>query len=129
MPSSFIVRSFLILSVTIFQSYFCQGQDMPSGQLILPDKHFKVPFKWKGDSINGQWENYAAMLIPVKLDGCPKQFYMQFDLGVPYSLFYRNKLKAINNQYPLTVHIPDSSVAGMKFSFVAGLALLQEKQR
>jgi hypothetical protein len=93
---------------------------MPSSQLILPNEHYKVPFKWKGDSINGQWENYAAMLIPVKLVGCPKQFYMQFDVGVPYSLFYSNKLKAISSRYPLLVHVPDSANIGSDLSFIAG---------
>jgi hypothetical protein len=87
---------------------------------MLPDERFKIPFTWKGDSINGQWENYAAMLIPVKLDGCPKQFYMQFDVGAPYSLFYRNKLKAISSHYPLAVHIPDSAVTGIGLSFKIG---------
>lgn len=118
MSSLFIVRSFFILSAILLQNYFCRGQVMPSGKLILPDEHFKVPFTWKGDSINGQWENYAAMIIPVKLECCPKQFYMQFDVGVPYSLFYRNKLKAISSQYPLTV--PDSINIGMELSFIVG---------
>ncbi|HEX6431056.1 MAG TPA: hypothetical protein VF008_25375 [Niastella sp.] len=120
MSSFFIVRSFIILSAILYQSYFCLGQNTPSSQLILPDEHFKVPFIWKGDSINGQWENYAAMLIPVKLEGCPKQFYMQFDVGAPYSLFYVNKLKAISSHYPLTAHIPDSAVTGMEIRFTTG---------
>ena len=124
MSSLFIVRSFFILSAIIFQSSFCPAQvreqDMPSSQLILPNEHFKVPFTWKGDSINGQWENYAAMLIPVKLVGCPKQFYMQFDAGAPYSLFYRNKLNAISSQYPLAVHVPDSAVMKMELGFFVG---------
>jgi hypothetical protein len=120
MSSLFIVRSFFILSAILFQNYFCSGQDMSSSQLILPNEHFKVPFTWKGDSINGQWENYAAMLIPVKLVGCPKQFYMQFDVGAPSSLFYRNKLKAISSQYPLAVHVPDSAVTGIELGFIVG---------
>ena len=116
----FIVRSFLILSAIIFQSYFCLGQDTPSNPLNLPVEHFKVPFIWKGDSINGQWEHYAAMLIPVKLVGCPKQFYMQFDVGVPYSLFYRNKLKAISSQYPHAIQVSDSAGMGKEVSFIVG---------
>jgi hypothetical protein len=116
----FIVRSIIILSAVTFQSRFSIAQDLPSSQLVLPEKHFKVPLIWKGDSINGQWEHYAAILIPVKLEGCPKQFYMQFDLGAPYSIFYKNKLEAIKRRYPLKMQLPDSAVIKKEFSFRAG---------
>lgn len=115
-----LVRSIFILSAFLFQNWFCLAQEMPSSQLTLSDKHFNVSFIWKNDSINGQWENYAAMLIPVKLEGCPKQFYMQFDLGAPYSLFYRNKLEAINKRYPLRMQLSDSALIKKEFGFTAG---------
>lgn len=115
-----IARSIFILSAILFQNCFCLAQEIPSSQLTLPEEHFSVPFIWQGDSINGQWENYAAMLIPVKLEGCPKQFYMQFDLGAPYSLFYRNKLEAINNRYPLRMQLPDSGLIKKEFGFTLG---------
>lgn len=128
MSSLFFVRSVFILSAIIFHSCFSLAQEMPPSQLILPEEHFDVPFIWKGDSINWQWEHYAAMLIPVKLEGCPKQFYMQFDLGAPYSLFYRNKLKAINNRYPLRMQLSDSAIIKEEFSFNAGKTRIQARE-
>jgi hypothetical protein len=38
---------------------------------------------------------YAAMLLPVTVPGCKRTFYMQFDLGSPYSMFYHDKLKSL----------------------------------
>jgi hypothetical protein len=114
-----------MLSAIVFQSAVSLAQDMPSRQLVFPEEQFEVPFVWKGDSINGQWEHYAAMLIPVKLEGCPKQFYMQFDLGAPYSLFYRNKLTAIDSRYPLQLQLSDSARIMKAFNFTAGKARIQ----
>jgi hypothetical protein len=118
MTSLSIVRFIFILSLA--QSNFCQAQARPSGHLDLPRKHFKVPFIWKGDSINGQWEHFAAMLIPVKLKGCPKQFYMQFDMGASHSIFYTNKLKAISNRYHFPVEVHDTAVTMKELTFTAG---------
>ena len=114
------VRSALIVSSIIFQNFFCLAQDAPASHLVLPEKGCKVPFVWKADSINGQWDEYAAMLIPIQLPGCSRKFYMQFDAGAPYSLFYKNKLKAISSHYPKSVHLPDSAVLLKEFRFVAG---------
>jgi hypothetical protein len=120
-----LLRFIFILSTILVQAYFCLGQDVSSGQLNLPEKHFNVPFIWKGDSINGQWENFAAMLIPVKLKGCPKQFYMQFDVGVSHSLFYKNKLKVINSRYPFHVQVPDTAATWKEVSFTTGNIRIQ----
>jgi len=115
MPSLFKVRSIFILPVLLFQSWCSLAQDTTTSQLILPGEAFEVPFIWKGDSINGQWEQHAAMLVPVKLEGCPKQFYMQFDLGAPYSVFYSNKLAAINSRHPLGMQLSDSALIQQPF--------------
>jgi hypothetical protein len=115
-----VVRPVFILLLIIIQCYCSRGQQMSSSRLVLPEKQFKVPFIWKGDSVNGQWEQYAAMLIPVKLAGCPKQFYMQFDVGAPNSLFYKNKLQAINSRYRLPVQVTDSGVTCKQIGFSAG---------
>lgn len=59
--------------------------------------------------INGMIEPHAAMLIPVKLPDCSRQFYMQFDMGAQHTLFYRPKLRAILEKYPSFYSIGDSS--------------------
>lgn len=91
-----------------------------NSQLVLPGKTCVIPFYWQGDTIHSKWEPHTAILIPVNIAGCPRRFYMQFDLGSPYSILYKNKLTAIRNQYPAA--IPDSMADNKltNFSFTAG---------
>lgn len=92
---------------------------LPSNQLTLPAGNYTLPIYWKGDSLGGRWEPYVALLIPVTIPGCPRTFYMQFDTGAPYSLFYKNKLQAIHRKYPAAAlnNLDDSLV---NYSFKAG---------
>lgn len=77
--------------------------------LSLPDKNYSFRFYWKGDSLNNRWEPHAALLLPVTLPGCPRIFYMQFDLGAPSTVFYRSKLKEIHALYPKTKLAEDTA--------------------
>jgi hypothetical protein len=90
-----------------------------AGKLSISSKKNTINFYWQGDSINGIWEAHTAMLIPVKLKNCPKQFFMQFDLGSPYSLFYKNKLRSIKLKYPKAVPLNDTAGSLVNFSFKA----------
>lgn len=101
-------------------SSFCLGQDVPGNQLILPETEQKICFTWIRDSLQGKRNSYVAMLVPVKLKGCPRQFYMQFDTGSPYSLLYRNKLKAILTRYPQVLPLADTAGSIPQFQFTAG---------
>lgn len=114
---------FGIISLASIYSNPCKAQPtpgLPSNQLVLPTKNYEIKFQWHGDSINSKWEPYAALLIPIKLPNCPKQFYMQFDLGSPYSLFYKNKLKEIQLKYPKTIRVTDSVTKLNDYNFKAG---------
>jgi len=93
---------------------------LPPNQLTLPKGNYTIPLHWKGDSLHGSWEPHAALLVPVYLPGCPKKFYMQFDTGSPYSLFYGNKLAAIHRKYPATPYGRASHDTLTGFSFKAG---------
>ncbi|MES2111338.1 MAG: hypothetical protein V4577_21460 [Bacteroidota bacterium] len=73
-----------------------------SAQIKIPTNPIKVKFSWLRDTVNHRSEPYSAMLIPVKLEGCPKVFYMQFDLGAPHSMFYTRQTKTILAKYPKT---------------------------
>jgi hypothetical protein len=93
--------SLLTLLLTLYTATAAQSQvALPPNQLELSNGNYTLPLTWKGDSLHGQWEPHAALLIPVYLPGCPAPFYMQFDTGSPYSLFYTNKLQAIHRKYP-----------------------------
>jgi hypothetical protein len=54
---------------------------------------YTIPIVWQGDSLGGTWNPHAALLLPVKLASSSLTFYMQLDLGSPYSLFYRDQLE------------------------------------
>lgn len=90
-----------------------QMPSLPPNQLIIPKGKYTVPLHWKGDSLHNSWEPYSALLIPVKLPGITRTFYMQFDTGSPYTLFYRTELEAIQRKYPVlqgTNPLPDTVI-------------------
>lgn len=91
------------------------AQDLPVNQLILPETGQTIRFIWMRDDHHAN----AAMLIPVKLEGCPRQFYMQFDTGSPYSSFYRSKLKDIQQQYPQVTVFADKADKLIQLRFTA----------
>ena len=76
---------------------------------LSASKKYRISFNWLADSINGAVEPHAAMLIPVKLPHCSQQFYMQFDMGAPNTVFYKNKLRAISEKYPSFNLLPDTA--------------------
>lgn len=93
---------------------------IPANKLVLPEKSFKVKFQWQGDSLNAQWEPHAALLLPVKFPFCPEQFYMQFDLGSPYSLFYRSEIEKIRSKYPTAIPPVDADTVIRNCTFKVG---------
>ena len=106
-----------------------QANSQPAdNQLVLPAKTQSIPFYWQGDSVNSKWEPHTAILIPVKLKNCPKQFYMQFDLGSPSSLFYKNKLVAIGAKYPEAMQLSETVGKLLNFSFKAGKVPVTAKE-
>ena len=54
-----------------------------------------IHFDWAGDSIAGIYEPQAAMIIPLKIEGFPHNFYMQFDTGAYDSFIYEKNLNAL----------------------------------
>jgi hypothetical protein len=67
---------------------------------------YTIPMAWQGDSLGGSWDQHAVLLLPVKLEGSARTFYMQFDLGSPYSLFYKEQLDKIKVILPAGDTIP-----------------------
>ncbi len=113
----------IVVSGAALCSNIISAQTKPQqadNQLVLPAKTHSIPFYWQGDSVYSKWEPHTAILIPVKLKNCPKQFYMQFDLGSPYSLFYKNKLAAIQSKYPGAIQLDKPGDKLLSFSFKAG---------
>jgi hypothetical protein len=120
---SFRIITKVFIFVTTLYGGSVVSQSMPAlaeNQLVLPEKAWSIQFFWQGDSVNSKWEPHTAMLIPVKLKNCPKQFFMQFDLGSPYSLLYKDKLDAIESKYPKAIQLNVSTDKLVNFSFVIG---------
>lgn len=96
------------------------GPALAPNHLSLPDKNYSLRFYWQGDSVAGQWEPHAALLLPVTLPGCPKTFFLQFDLGAPSTVFYRNLLRQIHARYPETQAVDDSATTLTNYRFRVG---------
>jgi hypothetical protein len=98
------------------------AQSIPANQLMISPATATISFLWQGDSVNTMWEPNAAMLIPIKLQHCSRTFYMQFDLGAPYSLLYKNKIDAIRKRYPKAFPLKINEGKVKDFVFKSGKA-------
>lgn len=120
MQLQFLKESLVLIFFVVLSSSIADAQSAPGiseNNLVLPAKAHSISFYWQGDTINSKWEPHTAILLPVKLKNCPRLFYMQFDLGSPYSLFYKNKLVAIQARYPKAVQLNESEDTVTNFSF------------
>lgn len=119
MHSLFMLRTIALLLISC---HLCKAQVISVNRLVLPEgKRHNIPFIWMQSDDSG----YSALLLPVKLKGCPTIFYMQFDTGSPYSMLYINKLKSINDRYPALVQVSDTTRKLQQFRFnVGGMAVL-----
>lgn len=89
----------IVLGTVSGYFYFKSKFQPPPNQLSLPAGSWTIPFQWKSDSINETLNPHAALLVPVNITGCNRTFFMQFDTGAPYSMFYGNTLRAIKEKY------------------------------
>lgn len=105
----FSKKSSLLLLANLVLMAQLVGQDTATKIGLSSSKKYRVPITWLSDSVNGHIEPHAAMLIPVKLPHCSKQFYMQFDMGAPATIFYQPKLRAISEKYPAFYRMNDTA--------------------
>jgi hypothetical protein len=120
----------VIMAYTIFflTPAFSQTMQAPAAsQLVLPSGELNINFVWQGDTLNTRWEPNAALLIPVKLPGCPKQLYMQFDLGAHVSMFYTSKVNEIRAKYPKSIAQADSVKLLNQHFTIAGKDILAKE--
>lgn len=99
--------------------YFRKQFTAPPVTLAPVGDNHTIPFHWVADSLRNELNPYAAMIVPVTLSGCPRTFYMQFDLGSPYSVFYGNKLRAIQSRYaiaPIKQHKGRNQLTAVEFN-------------
>jgi hypothetical protein len=88
------------LLLLIAQTSFSQTAIHSPGSSTPSSGPYTIPIIWEGDSLGGRWNPHAALLLPISLKGSPRVYYMQFDLGVPYTLFYKDQLESLSKRYP-----------------------------
>lgn len=119
----------VLLSIFFLQSTQAQiPPSLPANQLTFAAGSHSLPLNWKGDTLGGVWNPHAALLIPVTIPGCSHIFYMQFDTGSPYTLFYGNQLKAIYREYPATTSLRNIGDSLSNFHFKAGPLTITARQ-
>lgn len=94
---SVVIFITLLLSGGYF--YFDKKFTPPKNNLTVFDIAQNVAICWDSTDEN----TYAAVLLPVRLKGIDRTFYMQLDSGSPTTLFYKESLEAIREkfQYPI----------------------------
>jgi hypothetical protein len=88
------------LLLLIAQTSFSQTTIHSPGSSTPPSGSYAIPVIWEGDSLGGGWNPHAALLLPISLKGSPRAYYMQFDLGAPYTLFYKEQLESLSKRHP-----------------------------
>ncbi|MCC2544991.1 hypothetical protein LJY25_00920 [Hymenobacter sp. BT175] len=78
--------------------YFRNKFEPPVNQLVVSRLPATLPFVWAGDTT----VPHQATLVPVRLPGCPRTCYLQFDTGTPFTLLYAKSLTALRSRYPAT---------------------------
>jgi len=97
----------IVLSVVVFVTlllsggyfYFDKKFTPPENSLTVSGVAQNIAIRW--DSTTGN--AHAAVLLPVRLKGMYRTFYMQLDSGSPTTLFYKKSLESILKkfQYPI----------------------------
>jgi hypothetical protein len=77
----------------------------PPNELTVSNLGQPFDFKWDGSTYNGEYNPYSAMLVPVRIPGVDRTFYMQFDTGSPSTLLYYKPFLSINEKYNNIVKI------------------------
>jgi hypothetical protein len=75
--------------------YFRSKFIPPANQLVVRTNNKMTPFTWASSEMGNAVNPHAAMLLPVQVRGCERTFFMQFDLGSPYTVFYKDKLQSL----------------------------------
>ncbi|MPT32787.1 MAG: hypothetical protein E2600_14225 [Chryseobacterium sp.] len=94
-----LALGFLAISVLILVGgyiYFDQKFTPEDNYLTVKNESGNIPITWLGNDKN-------ILLLPIHFSGNPETYYLQFDTGSPYTVFYSNSIKnireiSINNE-------------------------------
>ncbi|KMQ63225.1 hypothetical protein ACM46_13580 [Chryseobacterium angstadtii] len=111
-----IVLSFIaVIALSLLGGYFYFDRKFtpPENNLNVSGTAEHIVFTW--DVADGN--PHAAVLLPVRIKGIEKTFFMQLDSGSPTTLLYRKSLESISKkfQYKLPFNYDQNKVS-MQFS-------------
>ncbi|UWY30162.1 hypothetical protein N4T20_09525 [Flavobacterium sp. TR2] len=86
-----IIVLFLLGGYLYFQKKFTP----PENYLKVLGIAENIPTKWISSSENA----HSALLLPIKIKGIDRTFYMQFDSGSPVTVFYKKPLESIAEKF------------------------------
>lgn len=93
--------------------YFNKKFTPPENKLQISGNAENIVFRWEVSDGN----SHAAVLLPVKIKGIDRTFYMQLDSGSPTTLFYKNSLASINSKFPEDIQFnKNQDETSMQFS-------------
>lgn len=92
----------LLLVLGAVGGYFYMKQKFapPANQLSVTGLPASGALRWEADTAARGVGPRAALLVPVRLPGCPGTCYLQFDTGAPYTVFYGPALATLGRRYP-----------------------------
>lgn len=111
------VAAFLIISTLTLLGgfiYFNQKFTPEKNYLTVENESGPVRFKWLGLEKN-------VLLLPVNFPGDPQIYYLQFDTGSPYTLFYATAIKDIkgvfvnNDRAEASFYIGSTKISSTQF--------------
>lgn len=104
----------LILTVVAGYIYFDQKFTPEENYLTVKNESGNIPITWLRSDKN-------VLLLPIHFKGNQETFYLQFDSGSPYTLFYSNSIKDIkeinfnNERAKTSFYIGKTEISSDKF--------------
>ncbi len=92
--------------------YFDKKFTPADNYLTIDGVSGNIPLEWISNESNPN----VAILLPVKLEGISKVFYMQLDFGSPITLFYSKTITSIQSKFPNEINFnKNADTISLKF--------------
>ncbi|MCM0664561.1 hypothetical protein [Flavobacterium tyrosinilyticum] len=107
-----IATVFLIIIVLFLLGgyfYFQKKFTPPENYLKVSGIAENIPIKW----ISSDGNSHSALLLPIKVNGIKRTFYMQFDSGSAITVFYKKSLESIAQKFhnQITIDVANNSIS------------------
>ncbi len=107
----FLIAILGLIVVSAFGGYlYFNEQFTPADNYLnVKGESASIPMTWLSNESN----DHVAQLLPVQIDGIDHIFYMQFDFGSPYTMFYKKPFDSILSKFTgvQSVNHTDNSVS------------------